>query len=177
MMPVMGKRDARSLDHGTLEELRRLAVRRVNDGESQIAVARSSGMHRCTVAKWMRAYRRHGNRALAARKAPGRPPTLTPRQQQRLRRLIVKHDPRQLDFPFALWTLPLVAELVEREFGAVLHKTTIARLLHRLGLTPQQPRRRAIGPRRCRVPAVGAGRLSGARARRPAPAGHVALRR
>jgi transposase len=145
MTPVMGKRDARSLDHATLEELRRLAVRRVVEGATQVAVARSVAVHRCTVAKWMRTYRRHGDRALAARKASGRPPTLTPRQQQRLRRLIIKHDPRQLDFPFALWTLPLVAELVEREFGVVLHKTTIARLLHRLDLTPQQPRRRAIG--------------------------------
>src|SRR5882724_9694130 len=145
MRSVMGRRDARSLDHATLEELRRLAVHRVCHGDSQVVVARGSGVHRRTVAKWMQAYRRHGARALAARKAPGRPPTLTLRQQQRLRRLIITHDPRQLDFPFALWTLPLVAELVEREFDVVLHKTTIARLLRRLGLTPQRPRRRALG--------------------------------
>jgi transposase len=142
---MMGRRDARSLDHATLEELRRLAVRRVCEGEAQVAVAHSSGVHRRTVGKWMRTYRRRGARALAARKAPGRPPTLTPRQQQRLRRLLITHEPRQLNFPFALWTLPLVAELVEREFDVVLHKTTIARLLHRLGLTPQHPQRRAVG--------------------------------
>lgn len=144
MAPVMGKRDARSLDHATLEEMRRLAVRRVVEGETQEAVAQSVQVHRCTVAKWMRAYRGLGDRGLAARKAPGRPPTLSGRQQQRLRRLIITYDPRQLRFPFALWTLPLVGELVEREFGVVLHATTIARLLHRLGLSPQRPLRRAF---------------------------------
>jgi transposase len=144
MTPVMGARDARSLDHATLEELRRLAVRRVVEGETQGAVADSSGVHRCTVAKWMRAYRERGDRALAARKASGRPPTLTRRHQARLRRLVLKHDPRQLDFPFALWTLPLVGELIEREFGVVLHKTTVARILRRLGLSPQRPQPRAF---------------------------------
>lgn len=38
----MAKRDARSLDHATLEEMRRLAVKRVGEGgETQVAVARS----------------------------------------------------------------------------------------------------------------------------------------
>jgi len=140
----MGRRDARSLDHATLEELRRLAVRRVRAGETQVAIAHSSGVHPRTVAKWLRAYRERGAAGIAARKAPGRPPTLTAAQRRRLRQLIITRDPRQLDFPFALWTLPLVGELVEREFGVVLHKTTIARVLRRLGLTPQRPLRRAF---------------------------------
>ncbi len=47
------RRDARSLDHKTLEELRRLAVTRVLAGETHRAVGASLDVHRMTVAKWM----------------------------------------------------------------------------------------------------------------------------
>ena len=54
MVRVMAARDARSLDHATLEEMRRLAVKRVLEGrETQAAVARSLEVHPVTVAKWV----------------------------------------------------------------------------------------------------------------------------
>lgn len=144
MLAVMARRDARSLDHATLEEMRRLAVKRVLDGEPRVAVAESLQVHAGTVAKWMMRYHRSGDRALASTTATGRPPTLTARQQAQLGRWITTRNPRQLQLSFALWTLPLVAQLIERRFGVVLHKTTVARLLARLGLTPQRPVRRAF---------------------------------
>jgi len=144
MTRVLGERDARSLDRRTLEEMRRLAVRRVLGGEAQVTVARSLQVHPCTVAKWMMTYRRSGEAGLARRVAPGRAPTLTARQQAQLRRWIIDKTPQQFCFPFALWTLPLITQLIEQRFGVVLHKTTVARLLHRLGLSPQRPVRRAF---------------------------------
>jgi transposase len=140
----MGRRDARSLDHATLEEMRRLAVRRLVAGDTQQAVAASLQVHRCTVARWASTYRDHGAAGIASRTASGRPPTLTPRQQAQLRRWIIDRTPRQFKFPFALWTLPVIGQLIEQRFDVVLHATTIARLLHRLGLTPQRPVRRAF---------------------------------
>jgi transposase len=144
MMPVMTKRDARSLDHATLEEMRRLAVGRVEAGETQQAVADSLQVHRCSVAKWMIAFRKQGEAALASRKATGPEPKLTRRQRAQLFRWIVGRTPRQLKFPFALWSLPVVAEVIEKRFGVVLHKSTIARMLRQMGLTPQQPTLRAF---------------------------------
>jgi transposase len=90
------------------------------------------------------AYRAGGEEALASRKAPGPKSKLDARQQERLRRILVGKNPQQLSFPFALWTLPLVGQLVRRLFGVVLHKTTIARMLHRMGLSPQKPTKRAF---------------------------------
>ena len=144
MVSVMARRDARSLDHGTLEEMRRQAVRRVVAGEPQAAVARSLEVHARTVNKWVQAYRRRGDAALASRKASGRPPTLGARAVARLRRIIVGKNPRQLNFGAALWSLPIVAQVITQLFDVVLHKTTVSRLLHRLGLTPQQPTRQAF---------------------------------
>ncbi len=40
------KRDGRKLAHNTLEEMRVLAVQRMNEGEHPGAVAASLGMHR-----------------------------------------------------------------------------------------------------------------------------------
>lgn len=144
MRSVTEPRDARSLDHSTLEEMRRLAVRRVLAGETQRQVARSLEVHRGTVAKWIEWYRSDGDEALASTKATGRPPSLNKRQLRRLQHIIVGKNPQQLNFGPALWTLPLVSELIERLFDVVLHKTTVSRLLHRLGLTPQKPVRRAF---------------------------------
>lgn len=59
-------------------------------------------------------------------------------------RLIIGKDPRQLNFGVALWTLPVVAQLIEKQCGVVLHETTVGRLLRRLGLTPQRPVRRSF---------------------------------
>ena len=137
-------RDARSLDHATLEELRRLAVKRVLAGETQRAVAESLEVHSHTVAKWVAWYRQEGDAGLASTPATGRPPTLSAKQGAQLKRVIIGKNPRQLNFGPALWTLQLVGELVARRFGVVLHATTIARLLHRLGITPQKPTRQAF---------------------------------
>jgi transposase len=62
---------------------------------------------------------------------------------QRLRKLLVGRDPRQLQFEFALWTRALVAELIEREFGVKLSLATVGRILHQLGMSPQRPVYRA----------------------------------
>ena len=144
MRSVTEPRDARSLDHETLEEMRRLAISRILAGETQREVARSLQVHSQTVWKWVQWYRSEGEGGLASTTATGRPPSLTARQQEQLRRTIIGKRPEQLTLGGALWTIPLVGDLVAKKFGVVLHGTTVARILHRLGLTPQKPKRRAF---------------------------------
>jgi transposase len=144
VLSLKTRRDARSLDHGTLEEMRRLAVRRIESGESQREVAESLEVHPNTVSKWMVAYRTMGAAGIASTKASGRPPKLTKRQTAQLFRIIVGKTPMQLNFGSALWTLPVVEDVIEKLFGVVLHKTTVWRLLRRLGLSPQKPVKRAF---------------------------------
>lgn len=143
-MNVTAQRDARSLDHSTLEEMRRLAVARVLQGESQVEVARSLQVRAPTVWKWVDAWRKGGDEALASTKATGPKPKLSERQLAKLKATIVGKNPLQLSFGTALWSLPVVAAFVEREFDVVLHESTVSRLLKRIGLTPQKPQRRAF---------------------------------
>lgn len=144
MINLMIRRDARSLDHQTLEEMRRMAVKSVLDGEPMRSVAERMEVHYQTVWKWMQCYRADGAEGLASTKASGRPPVLSETEIKILRRVIVGKNPQQLSFGPALWTLPLIAQFVERRFDVVLHATTISRILNRIGLSPQKPVRRAF---------------------------------
>src|SRR6202140_3331771 len=100
------KRDGRTLDHKTLEEIRRMAVQRVWDGERPSVVIASFGFSRQIIYKWLREAKGKGRglRALRSRKGTGRPRKLAPKQEQQVFRWINGKDPRQHGFDFGLWT-------------------------------------------------------------------------
>lgn len=139
------KRDGRTLDHATLETIRLMAVERVREGEAARAVIASYGFSRTTIYKWLAAAAKPGLglRALQARRASGRPRTLTPRQEQQVFRWINGKDPRQYGLDFGMWTRSVVANLIERKFGVQLGLTAVGALLAKLNLTPQKPLQRA----------------------------------
>ena len=139
------KRDGRTLDHGTLETIRLMAVERVRDGEAPSAVIAAYGFSRTTIYRWLKAAAKPGVglRALRARRASGRPRSLTPRQEGEVFRWINGKDPRQYGMDFGLWTRSVVAELIDRKFGIRLGLTAVGALLAKLGLTPQKPLQRA----------------------------------
>src|SRR5882762_5360109 len=139
------KRDGRKLDHKTLEEIRRMAVQRVWDGEKPSVVIASYGFTRQIIYKWLREARGKGRglRALVSRKGTGRPRTLTSKQEQQLFRWINGKDPRQHGFDFGMWTRLVVRKLIADKFAANLGVTAVGKLLAKLGLTPQKPLKRA----------------------------------
>jgi transposase len=139
------KRDGRTLDHSTLETIRLMAVERVRDGEAPSTVIAAYGFSRTTIYRWLKAAAKPGVglRALRARRASGRPRSLTPRQEGQVFRWINGKDPRQYGLDFGLWTRSVVAELIERKFGIRLGLTAVGALLAKLGLTPQKPLQRA----------------------------------
>src|SRR5215468_242917 len=139
------KRDGRKLDHKTLEEIRRMVVQRVWEGEDPSEVMESYGFCRTTIYKWLRAAegKRRGLDALRSRKATGRPPKLTKSQQRQVFRWVNGKDPRQYGFDFGLWTRKVVAEMVSDKFDIELSLASVGKLLAEVGLTPQKPLKRA----------------------------------
>ena len=139
------KRDGRTLDHGTLETIRLMAVERVRDGEAPSEVIAAYGFSRTSIYRWLKAASKPGLglRALRARPANGRPRSLTPRQERQVFCWINGRDPRQYGLDFGLWTRSVVADLIERKFGIRLGLTAVGELLAKLGLTPQKPLQRA----------------------------------
>jgi transposase len=140
----MRDNDGRKLDHATLEVLRKRAVDRITAGASVAEVAETLGLHRGSVHRWVARHQQGGPEALAAKPVPGRPATLTDQQLAQLAKIVVGKDPRQLQFDFGLWTRDMIGAIVEREFEVRLHRTTIGRILHKLGFSPQRPLRRAF---------------------------------
>ena len=108
------KRDGRRLDHKTLEEIRRMAVQRVWEGEKPSVVIASYGFSRQIIYTWLREAKGKGRglRALRSRKGTGRPRTLTAKQEQQLFRWVNGKDPRQHGFDFGLWTRLVVRKLI-----------------------------------------------------------------
>jgi transposase len=139
------KRDGRTLDHKTLEEIRRMAVARVREGEKPSEVIASFGFNRTVIYKWIKAAAGPGRglRTLRARLATGRPRTLTPAQEAHIFRWVNGRDPRQYGLDFGLWTRQIVSQLIKQKFGVSLGVSAVGALLAKLGLTPQKPLQRA----------------------------------
>ena len=139
------KRDGRTLDHKTLEEIRLMAVERVREGEKPSAVIAAYGFSRTTIYKWLKASsgRGKGLKALRATRGSGRPRTLTGAQERQVFRWINGRDPRQYGLDFGLWTRAIVVTLIKQKFGVRLGVTAVGAMLANLGLTPQKPLQRA----------------------------------
>jgi transposase len=137
------KIDGRTLSHETSEAIRRMAVKRVLEGEAPSAVMKSYGLCRTSIYPWLRSHESGGETSLQSRVSTGRPPTLTQRQKRQVRGWICGRDPRQYGFDFGLWTRRIVADLIDKKFNKVIGVTSVGRLLAELEITPQKPLRRA----------------------------------
>jgi transposase len=123
-----------------LERRRRLAVARVLEGYGQQEVAEFLGVSKGSVSDWMKAYRRGGLTALAAKPHPGRPPTLLPDQEREVLRWFSR-SPTEFGFLGELWTASRVAQLIRRTFHKKLHPRYVSAWLAQRRITPQKPRR------------------------------------
>jgi transposase len=140
----MRTKDARQLDHATLEAMRERAVRSVQDGESPEVVARVLGVNRSTMYGWLAQYRRGGWGALKAKPLFGRPPKLDGKKMKWIYNTVTQKNPLQLKFAFALWTREMVAKLIKDKFNIALSLVSVGRLLAQLGITCQKPLHRAL---------------------------------
>jgi transposase len=140
----MAKIDGRTLDHKTLEHMRRLAVKRViEDKEKPSDVMASLGLCRTSIYPWLRKNRDEGLDALVEKIAQGPEPKLTEKQREQVKRWIVGKDPRQYGFEFGLWNRRIVQVLIREKLRIDLGLTAVGRLLASLQITPQKPLRRA----------------------------------
>ena len=139
------KQDGRKLSKEALENLQKIAITRVQDGEHPEEVIQSLGLSIATVYRWLALYRAGGWNALKNSKGQGggRPQKLSSKQIQWIYKAVTGGDPRQQSFDFALWTCKLVSQLIERQFKVKLSRWSVSRLLKQLGLSPQKPLKKA----------------------------------
>ncbi len=135
--------DGRKLNHSAREAIRIRAVERIKAGESPEIIAKILGFHRSAVYQWLKRYETAGTEGLKYQKIPGKQPTLSKAQKQKIFDIVTSKNPLQLKFAFALWTRRMVKDLILDQFGISLSEVSVGRLLHEIGLTPQKPLRRA----------------------------------
>lgn len=124
-----------------LERRRRRAVRAVDLGESPEVVARTYGVNRASMYRWLKMARQTDG--LAAKPHPGSAPRLSTDQLQQLPALLLQ-GAKAHGWPTDLWTCPRIVQLIQRHFGVSFHPDHVGRLLRtRLHWSPQKPRRRA----------------------------------
>ena len=124
-----------------LERRRRRAVEAVNEGESPEMVARTFGVGRASVYRWLKLAEQTDG--LAAKPHAGPAPRLSPKQHQRLEALLLE-GAKAHGWATDLWTCARIVVLIQRHFGVTFHHDHVGRILRkRLNWTPQKPRRRA----------------------------------
>ena len=69
----------------------------------------------------------------------GRPRKLTGEMMRWLYDAVTLGNPLQYQFEFCLWTLGIIREMLRRQHGIVLSKSSVCRLLGHLRLSPQRP--------------------------------------
>ena len=131
--------DTRSYSHQVLEEMRVSAVKRVEAGESPEFVVPVLGSNRQAVYRWIANYHYGGEETLKAKPIPVAPTKLDDRQMAQFSRIVREKNPLQLKFEYALWTLAMIRELIQKKFDVKLSEVSVGRLMKRLGFSAQRP--------------------------------------
>ena len=104
--------DGRSIDRTQMHALRMQAIKAVNNGRTVADVADAFGVNERTVYTWLSKYADGGQKALQSKPKSGRPRKLTDSEIRWPVRTVRDETPEQVKFPYALWTLRLIRELM-----------------------------------------------------------------
>lgn len=132
----------RVTDPKAQEARRRLAVQRVLEGETRVAVAASLKVSDRSIRNWMSWYRRQGEDGLKFRPHPGPESKLSEAQERQVCDWLAK-DATAFGFRTNLWTSPRVVKLIHERFGITYNPNYFCRWLRKHAFTPQKPAKRA----------------------------------
>jgi transposase len=131
--------DGRKLDHHALQVMRQQAIKAVRDGQPVASVAAAFGMNVTTIFRWLAKFAEGGQNALLAKPIPGRPPKVSAEEMRWIAQAVKDNTPQQFKFEFGLWTLSLLRELINRQFGKSLSLESVRRVMKLLGFSTQKP--------------------------------------
>jgi transposase len=103
-------------------------------------IAELIGAPRSKVSLWLGQYENHGWEALLEGHRSGRPKELTSAQLSQLDG-VIDSGPIAYGFSSGVWTSPMIARVIEQEFGVQYHPGHVRKVLKVLGFSVQRPRR------------------------------------
>jgi transposase len=109
-------------------------------GKDNAEIAISIGRKESTVNTYLRQYRKQGLDGLQMKFSPGPPEQLSKEQQERLKKTIMDSVPHDVGFTARFnWTLQIIAEYINREFGKPYSIRGVSKLMHRMNLSYTKP--------------------------------------
>lgn len=133
------KIDGNGANPRALERIRSISVARVLAGDPPSRVAKSLGIGRSSIYKWLQAYKQGGRQALKCTVTQTPQPKLNNGRRQQVRRWIIGRTPLKYGFDCGLWTRGIIAEMIRYHFGVSLSLASIGALLNSLEITPHNP--------------------------------------
>lgn len=118
---------------------RKAVVQAVQRGEAVALVAKLHGVAVSNVFRWLSWVQSKGMAGLRDEARSGRPSKIDPATLQWLYKVLTNGSPRQFYLEFALWSLVLIRSLLIDKKNITLDKSSISRLMKKLGLSPQVP--------------------------------------
>lgn len=93
-----------------------------------------------TVYDYLKAYKAHGIEGLQMGYSPGKPPKLSPEQYAFLKETIATKVPADVGFPATYnWTLALIVQWVENEWGVPYSIRGMSKVMVKLGFSHTRP--------------------------------------
>ena len=140
----MDKIDFRNLSKERQSEVRRRAVYSYLSmyPRNKSKVANTYQVTPNIIKKWLDNYGAYGEESFTQDNRGAKKyqhSALNKRQQNWLKKQLINKTPEQFQFPFALWTRKLVADLIEKRYGIRISETTAGEYLKGFGMTPQKP--------------------------------------
>jgi len=144
-MKCQRERDGRKLTPSAIMELKRQTVKMREDGCSNQEVARLLDLHPSTTSKWWSAYKRGEDIFQKAKEGRprGKGKRLDPEEERAIIAKLIDTTPKQLKFPFALWSREAVQTLIEHLTGKRLPLSTVGHYLQQWQFRAKRPIRRA----------------------------------
>ncbi|MCW7552726.1 helix-turn-helix domain-containing protein [Endozoicomonas gorgoniicola] len=137
----MNNIDGRKISDQVREQIRFEAIRDWHAGMNPSSLARKYGTSRKTVYEWIDRYESNGWDGLKTRTGKTGPkPKLSPEQQQQLHLILRSNSPIDYGYQTPLCTCQIVAKLIDQKFQVKYVSASVARLLKRMGFSPQKPR-------------------------------------
>ena len=111
-----------------------------SEGHTSGELAKILQAPRSKVSEWLQRYQASGIDGLLEGYRSGRPSELTKKQQEQLGD-ILDSGPVAYGLDTGIWTSPMIAWVIQEEFGVQYHPGHVRKLLHGWGFSGQRPRR------------------------------------
>lgn len=118
---------------------RMLALALVVEGESRTEAAKICGMDRQTLRDWVHRYNAEGLAGLSNRHGGGLAPLLSAAQCSELKEIVLAGPDPEVD-GVVRWRCIDLQRVIGERFAVTMAERTVAKLLHKLGLSRLSPR-------------------------------------